>query len=34
MDKLPWLIVVEFMQYKDLGVVLRQARKVEVSHAN
>eukprot|EP00730_Choanoeca_flexa_P006755 TRINITY_DN12219_c1_g3_i12.p1 TRINITY_DN12219_c1_g3~~TRINITY_DN12219_c1_g3_i12.p1 ORF type:complete len:1414 (+),score=379.52 TRINITY_DN12219_c1_g3_i12:272-4513(+) len=30
MEKLPWLIVVEFMQFKDLGVVLRQAGRVSL----
>lgn len=26
----PWAIVIEFMHYKDLGVVLRQARKCDL----
>lgn len=29
-EHMPWLIVLEFMQYKDLGVVLRQCRKHKV----
>eukprot|EP00051_Salpingoeca_urceolata_P011657 m.144800 g.144800 ORF g.144800 m.144800 type:complete len:1163 (-) comp17205_c1_seq1:107-3595(-) len=30
LEKKPWLLVVEFMQYKDLGIVLRQCKKHEV----
>jgi serine/threonine protein kinase len=29
-EKKPWLIVVNFMHYKDLGIVLRQCRKNDV----
>ncbi len=29
-DRKPWIILIEFMQYKDLGIVLRQCHKSKV----
>lgn len=30
LEKKPWLLVCDYMQYKDLGVVLHQCRKLKI----